>query len=82
MDRIEIDVGGQRADTRITWVEAGKPPAGLDTLLELERLLLRKGRPASVDPVRHVAQRAAVDRAPPENASTTMGFNWPGPSTA
>ena len=49
MDVVGLEIGGERADTRIVWVEDGKPPAGLDALFELERLLLRKGRPSSVD---------------------------------
>ncbi len=60
MDGIAIDVGGQPAGTRIQWVDAGRPPAGLGTLFELERLLLRNGRPSGVDPA-HDAERAAPD---------------------
>ena len=63
MDGIAIDVRGERADTRIAWVDGGKPPAGLDALFELERMLLRKGQPLSADPAPGVG-RALADRGP------------------
>ena len=63
MDAVAIEVGGERADTRIIWVESGKSPAGLEALFELERLLLRKGRPSLVDPVKREGEGAAADSA-------------------
>ncbi len=40
------------ADVRITWVKTAAPrPAGLETLFELERLLLRRGRSSGADAI-------------------------------
>lgn len=63
MDAFAIEVGGERADTRIVGIEAGQPPAGLGALFELERLLLRKGRPSLVDPVKHEGRAVLADPA-------------------
>lgn len=64
MDGVALGVGGERADTRIRWVDDGTSPAGLNALFELERLLLRKGRPSSVDPVNHKGDAASSELAP------------------
>ena len=66
MDRAAIDVGGEPAAAHVSWVDAGKPPAGLDVLFELERLLLRRGRPSDVDPASHVAPATTAGHAPPD----------------
>ena len=63
MDAFAVELGSGGAETRIVWIEAGQPPAGLGALFELERLLLRKGRPSLVDPVKHVSLAGAADGA-------------------
>ncbi|MDB5653699.1 MAG: hypothetical protein JWQ94_1312 [Tardiphaga sp.] len=58
MDRLALDVGGERADTCIAWADGGEPPAGLAALFELERLLLRRGRRSGVEPAQGLAAEA------------------------
>jgi hypothetical protein len=61
MDAFAVELGGEGAETRIVWIQAGQPPAGLGALFELERLLLRKGRPSLVDPAEHEGHKAIAD---------------------
>lgn len=59
MDRNVMMVGGKPVDIQIAWVETGIPkPAGLDMLFQLERMLLRRGKPCDADPSRSSAKRS------------------------
>jgi hypothetical protein len=64
MNQIVIAIGAEHAETRISWVADGKPPAGLNMLFELERVLLRKGRPSAVDPVDRNCEAASIGVGP------------------
>lgn len=50
MNRDVMMVDGQPVDVQIVWIETGTPkPTGLDMLFQLERMLLRQGRPCDAD---------------------------------
>ncbi|WP_424627523.1 glucosamine inositolphosphorylceramide transferase family protein [Bradyrhizobium sp. SYSU BS000235] len=52
MTRKTMMIDGKTADIQVAWAQTGAPkPASLDMLFELERMLLRKGKPCEADPL-------------------------------
>lgn len=66
MTRKAMTIGGKPADVQIAWAQTGVPkPAGIDMLFELERMLLRKGKPCEADPLKlPIDQPPQTDRKP------------------
>ena len=66
MNRATLSVNNRDVPVQIAWTNSAAPqPAGLDALFELERILLRRGKPGGADklkaiPERHVAGTADV----------------------
>jgi hypothetical protein len=59
MARLAALLDDGHSDIRIVWVKtSASRPAGLETLFELERLLLRRGRACGADPVSKESVRA------------------------
>src|SRR4051794_8703955 len=62
MSRAALSVGHQQVPVRTVWTAAAAPPpAGLETLFELERILLRKGKPSGADPLKIIPEPAHCD---------------------
>ncbi|EJN10585.1 hypothetical protein PMI42_06072 [Bradyrhizobium sp. YR681] len=58
MRRETLPVGGRDVPVQIAWVEtAEERPAGLDALFELERMVLRKGKPAGADTLKIIPEQ-------------------------
>lgn len=66
MTRKVMTIDGKPADIQVAWVNTGAPkPIGLDMLFELERMLLRKGKPSEADSVKiGASQPSQPDRRP------------------
>lgn len=61
MDRTTMMIDSKPVDVQVAWAETRTPkPAGLDMLFQLERMILRKGRPCDAD-----ALKAAARQLPP-----------------
>jgi hypothetical protein len=66
MNRAALSIDNQDVPIQIAWTSSAAPqPTGLDALFELERILLRRGKPGGADklkaiPERHVAGTADV----------------------
>ena len=62
MSRAALSVDGQDVPVQIAWTAAGAPrPAGLEALFELERIVLRKGKPGGADQLEPVPEFAPRD---------------------
>ena len=65
MSRAALSVGNQDVPVRIAWTATAPPrPAGLEALFELERMVLRKGKPSGADQLKIISdavQRGLVD---------------------
>jgi hypothetical protein len=59
MGQEALRVGGQDVPIQIAWTTAAEPrPAGLSSLFELERMILRKGKPGGADKLKEVPGRS------------------------
>lgn len=62
MSRAALSVDGQDVPVQIAWAAGAAPrPAGLETLFELERIVLRKGKPGGADQLKLVPELAPRD---------------------
>jgi len=72
MCRQTLPVNGQDIPVRIAWIATAEPrPAGLEALFELERMVLRKGKPGGADKPKEIPERA---RPEAEKADVVVDF--------
>jgi hypothetical protein len=64
MSRTALAVDNQDVPVQIAWITTGLPqPAGLEGLFELERILLRKGKPCGADKLTVISEARGAARA-------------------
>jgi hypothetical protein len=67
MNRAALTVEGQAVPVQMAWTATTvPPPAGLEALFELERILLRKGKPGGADPLKVVPEAAPRGAGAPD----------------
>ena len=67
MSRAALTVEGRAVPVQMAWTAtAAPPPAGLEALFELERILLRKGKPGGADPLKVVPDAAPRGAGAPD----------------
>ena len=67
MNRAALTVEGRAVPVQMAWTAtAAPPPAGLEALFELERILLRKGKPGGADPLKVVPDAAPRGAGAPD----------------
>ena len=67
MSRAALTVEGRAVPVQMAWTATAAPqPAGLDALFELERILLRKGKPGGADPLKVVPDAAPRGAGAPD----------------
>jgi hypothetical protein len=74
MNRAALSVNDQDVPVRIAWTNSTTPqPAGLEALFELERILLRKGKPGGADKLKAIPERRVAGNADVVVDFTTAG---------
>jgi hypothetical protein len=59
MNRAALSVGNQDVPVRLAWTAVAAPrPAGLEALFELERMVLRRGKPGGADQLKRIPDAA------------------------
>ena len=62
MSRETLLINGENVPVRTTWTDDAEPrPAGLQALFELERIVLRRGKPCAVDTLKVVPQQSGSE---------------------
>jgi hypothetical protein len=74
MNRATLPVNNQDIPVQIAWTNSAAPQLpGLDALFELERILLRRGKPSGADKLKAVAERRGAGTADVVIDFTTAG---------
>jgi len=74
MNRAALSINNQDVPVQVAWITSAAPrPAGLEALFELERILLRKGKPGGADKL-----KAIPDGRVAGNADVVVDFTTAG----
>src|SRR3954470_8450603 len=74
MNRATLAVNDQDVPVQIAWTNSAAPqPAGLDALFELERILLRRGKPGGADKLKSIPEGCVAGIADVVVDFTTAG---------